>query len=130
MQQDLPEQYHDLALFAEVLPGKVASPVHPFTGFVLNINVVTRAHRDPKDLNKICLVLVIGDHIGGELCLIEPGLVLPLGSGDIIVFPSGLITHFNLHYQGTRASLVLHSDGAGKQWVEDKMGWMDHNYMS
>jgi hypothetical protein len=105
------------------------SPAHPFGGFVLNINVVTGAHRDFKDL-KICLVLVIGDHIGGELCLVEPGLVLQLRNGDMAIFPSGRITHFNLHYTGTRASVVLHSDYAGKKWGESRNGWTHNNFMS
>src|ERR1700690_4218627 len=57
----------------DVLPGKEASPTHPFSGFVLNLNIVTRAHRDVKD-QSCCLILVMGEHVGGELCLV---VVLP-----------------------------------------------------
>jgi predicted 2-oxoglutarate/Fe(II)-dependent dioxygenase YbiX len=115
-------------MFVDVLPGKEASPSHPFSGFVLNINVITRCHRDVKD-HRVCLVLVIGDHVGGELCLQELGLVVRLRNGDIVVFPSGKITHFNLHYQGVRASIVLHSDNAGQSWVDNRNHWMGHDYM-
>lgn len=125
----LPDIYHDLSIFADVLPGNEASPVHPFSGFVLNINVVTRCHRDPKDL-RICLVLVIGHHVGGELFLVELGLVLRLRNGDMTLFPSGRITHGNLHYKGIRASLVLHSDGAGRVWADNRNHWAGHEYMS
>ena len=104
------------------------SPAYPFGGFVLNINVVTQAHRDAKDFD-ICLVLVIGQHVGGELCLFEPGLVMPLQEGDMVAFPSGKITHFNLHYEGTRASVILHSDYAGKAWAETRNGWMNNKFM-
>ncbi|KAL6301707.1 hypothetical protein BKA93DRAFT_712769, partial [Sparassis latifolia] len=75
LKEQLPELYGSLAIYADVLPGNTASPVYPFSGFVVNLNVATRPHRDVKDLN-VCLVLVIGSHIGGELCLVEPGLVL------------------------------------------------------
>lgn len=59
-------------------------PGYPFGSIVLNLNVVTNAHRDAKDL-QACLVLVLGDHAGGELCLVEPGIVLPLKSGDLVL---------------------------------------------
>jgi hypothetical protein len=78
----------------------------------------------------MCLVLVIGQHAGGELCLVEPGLVLRLRNGDIALFPSGRITHFNLNYLGIRASVVLHSDKEGKAWADDRAGWMGNDYMS
>lgn len=113
----------------DVLPGKETAPAHPFGGFVLNLNVATRAHRDVKDL-KVCLILVIGNHQGGELCLVEMGLTVRLRNGDIALFPSGKITHFNQHYKGIRSSLVLHSDYAGERWVNDRNGWQDHKYMS
>src|SRR6266704_1871384 len=53
------------------LPSDTA-PVYPFSGYVVNLNVSTRAHRDLQD-KKICLIIVISseDCIGGELCLVE-----------------------------------------------------------
>lgn len=104
-------------MFASVLPGGEHTPGYPFSGFVVNINVVTIGHRDVKDF-KACLVLVIGDHTGGELCLVEPGIVLRLRSSDFVVFPSEKISHFNLHYEGVRASIVLHTDREGVSYAE------------
>ncbi|KAH9964003.1 hypothetical protein BJV74DRAFT_716264, partial [Russula compacta] len=89
--------YDELCIFADVLPGNKVSPSYPFCGIVLNINVTTAVHRDFKDL-KICLVMDVGDHVGGELCLVEPGIVLRMRNGDMALFPSNRITHFNLHY--------------------------------
>jgi hypothetical protein len=110
------------------LPGNEVSPSHPFCGIVLNINVTTAVHRDFKDL-KICLVMDVGDHVGGELCLVEPGIILRMRNGDMALFPSNRITHFNLHYKGIHASLVLHSDKEGKKWGEDRNGWNGHKFM-
>ena len=124
----LGDLFFEIACYAEELPGRKASPCHPFAGFVLNFNVATKGHRDSKDL-KLCLVMPIGTFTGGELCLVEPGLVLPLRSGDCVVFPSCKITHFNLHYTGTRASIVCHSDREGLKWVGNRMGWCGNSYL-
>lgn len=115
-------------MYADLLPGKDASPAYPFAGYVLNVNVCTRAHRDFKDM-LLCVVIPIGDFVGGELCLLEPGIVLELRSGDMVIFPSHRLTHFNLHYTGQRASLVLHSDRDGAQWVKNRNGWERNRYM-
>ncbi|KAI1785027.1 hypothetical protein LXA43DRAFT_860474, partial [Ganoderma leucocontextum] len=93
----LGDLYYEIACYAEEVPGRKASPCYPFAGFVLNFNVATKGHRDSGDL-KACLVIPIGTFQGGELCLVEPGLVLPLRSGDCVAFPSCEITHFNLPY--------------------------------
>jgi hypothetical protein len=101
---------------------------HPFTGIVININVATLGHRDRKD-KRICLVLPIGDFTGGELCLYEPGLVIALRPGDLVIFPSYRYTHFNLDYEGLRSSLVLHSDKEGDRWLTDRNGWVGNEYL-
>jgi hypothetical protein len=113
-------------VFADVL--HMDSPAYPFSGFVVNLNVVTKAHRDCQDL-KACAVLVIGNHSGGEICFYEPGLVFPLREGDLLVFFSGKITHFNLPFIGLRASVVLHSDRSGKDWAETRGGWAENHYL-
>ena len=66
---------------------------------MLNLNVATKAHRDHKDY-LLCLVIPLGEFMGGELCMVETGLVLEIKSGDIVIFPSGDITHYNLHFTG------------------------------
>ncbi len=115
-------------MFGSILPNNSHSPAYPFSGFVLNLNVATLAHRDRKDL-QACIVLDIGEHERGDLVLFEPGLVVPLRNGDVFIFFSNKITHFNLSFTGIRASLVLHSDGAGTEWVHSRNGWAENQYL-
>jgi predicted 2-oxoglutarate/Fe(II)-dependent dioxygenase YbiX len=124
----LPDSYGTLSFLVEALPNGDWSPVHPFSGFVLNMNVCTRIHRDWGD-EDICLVLVLSDCSGGELCLKEPGVVLKLATGDVVLFKSSEISHFNLHYNGKRASLVFHTDRAARSWAKDRNGWQHNVYM-
>jgi hypothetical protein len=56
----LPDSYESLSYLIEALPNCDTSPVHPFSGFNLNVNVSTRIHRDWGD-EDICLVLVLSD---------------------------------------------------------------------
>ena len=80
---------------------------------------------DSKD-DGVCLVLAIGDYDGWELVLYEPGLVVPLAHGDFTMFPSCKLTHFNLHYKGHRASIVLHTDREIIKWRMDRNGWSNN----
>ena len=124
MEQLLPKNVAELKIALEVLPCSHTSPVYPFAGYVVNLNVSTRAHRDLQDKD-ICLIIVISDDdcVGGELCLVELGLVLALRNGDAIVFASTKITHFNAHFKGRRVSLVFQTDKHLNSWVEDRGGW-------
>ncbi|TFK57967.1 hypothetical protein BDN72DRAFT_742555, partial [Pluteus cervinus] len=97
IQKHFPEQHQELVEFTNTLPLNDVSVASPFTGFVVNLNVSTLIHRDWLD-HHLCVVTVISDCVGGELVLQEPGLVLQLGSGDMVVFPSSRISHFNLHF--------------------------------
>jgi hypothetical protein len=101
------------------------SPAYPFTGFVLNICVSTTGHRDVGDL-KLCVVIPFGEWEGGEICLYEPRLVFQAGPGDLLIFPSSKITHFNLHMKGSRYSLVLQTDKGLSRWTEDRNHWGSH----
>jgi hypothetical protein len=126
-----PEEFDELQLAANILPARENSPAYPFCGFVLNINGITKVHRDPHDFRHFCVVIVIGNHTGGELCLLEPGLVLELRHGDTVIFQSGRVTHFNLHYSGIRASIVLNTDAAIYQYASNNMnGWATNTFMS
>ncbi|TFK59190.1 hypothetical protein BDN72DRAFT_781076 [Pluteus cervinus] len=118
----LPEEYEKLRKFAEVLPGNELAPAHPFAGFVINLNVATALHRDWGD-ESICVVTVVSDCEGGELVLLEPGLVLELRHGDTVIFPSSKISHFNQHFNGMRSSIVCHSDKFSRTWVGARNGW-------
>lgn len=124
----LPNEYERLEATASVLPDYNISAVHPFVGLVLNFNIATCAHRDSKD-DGICLVVPVGDFVGGDLCLVEPGIVLPLRHGDFAVFPSCEITHFNLPYSGRRCSIVLQTDREMSKWTaEDRNGWAANSF--
>ena len=118
----LPEEHEELELLVEALPLCDRPPSHPFAGIVLDINIITKAHRDGMD-DVICLVIPVGHWTGGELCLHEPGICLELSQGDIVIFRSREITHFNLRYDGYRASIVLHSDKHLKSWHHDRNGF-------
>ena len=124
----LPEEYQNLTLHADSLPGNVHTIAYPFLSVVVDLNAATLGHRDRKDKG-LCVVMVIGDFEDGELCLYEPGLVVPLRSGDLIVFPSASITHYNTHYSGCRASIVLHTDCEIDKWTHgQRNGWEDNMY--
>ena len=40
----------------------------------------------------------------------EPGVVLDLHIGNLMIFPSTKISYFNLHFAGKRASIVFYTD--------------------
>lgn len=101
----------------------------PFGGIVVNFNAITRMHIDGKD-DKICLVLVISDCEGGDLCFYELGIRIKMESGDFIIFCSRDLTHFNLDYKGWRTSMVFHSDGSGKAWIQSRNGYQDMPFFS
>jgi hypothetical protein len=74
-------------------------------------------------------VLVIGDFEGGDLGMVEPGLLLALRNGDFIIFSSGRTSHFNMEYKGKHASIVMHLDSSLKAWKDHKNHW-DGKYMA
>lgn len=123
LQKILPKEYEILAVYCDHLPLNDRPPSYPFAGFTVNISVATSGHRDDND-KILCIVMAFGCWEGGELCFYEAGQVFKLKPGDVIIFPSGDITHFNLHFKGMRASLVWHSDKEGDKWVEDQNGWV------
>ncbi|TFK59432.1 hypothetical protein BDN72DRAFT_780754 [Pluteus cervinus] len=122
LQRLLPEEYTTLSHYADTLPLHSVAPAYPFTGFVLNFCVSTSAHRDPGD-QSVCAVMPFGDFTGGQLCLYEAGLVFDMQPGDIIIFPSAKITHFNLHFDGTRGSFVFQTDRKFEDWITKRNGW-------
>ena len=112
----MPDSYKKLAEYGDCLPGDEFLAGYPFGGIVLNLNIATKIHRDNEDLD-LCLLIVISKCIGGDLVLLEPGLVLGQRNGDAMVFPSGDISHYNMNFVGFRASIIFHSDRASETWT-------------
>ena len=125
LRKHLPKVSDRLRVFCEILPLNHRPATYPFPGFVLNMKVCTEAHVDAND-DTICVVIPFGAYKGGELVLHEAGLVLELQEGDILIFPSYLITHFNLHFTDVRGSVVMHSDKEVKSWNTNRNGWDNH----
>lgn len=128
METHLQEEFEMLMEIASSLPGNCASPIAPFVSLVINVNVCTKAHRDVFDRH-LCLVIPVGHFEGGALCLLENGLVLELRPGDVALFRSSEVTHFNLNYKGARASLVFQTDREFAAWVKNNNGWVDNATM-
>lgn len=127
MKKIMQEEFNLLEAYIQILPGRDSPPFSPFLSIAININVATKAHRDPMD-KVVCLVLTLTKARRGDLVLHEPGIFVDLKNGDIIIFKSSKITHFNLHYTGYRASIVLHSDKGIDCWVENRNNWQDNYY--
>jgi hypothetical protein len=89
---------------------------------VININALSQGHRDSGDLGA-CIVLVIGKHRGGELCLYEPRLILDTDHGDVVTFDSKRTSHFNCHYEGIRGSVVMYTESQAERRQKDGNGW-------
>ena len=79
------------------------------------MNVLTLIHLDWNDKD-FCIVIPVSDCEGGDLALMELGIVLELNNRDMVIFHSGELS-LNLHYRGKRSSMVLHSDCSGDTWV-------------
>lgn len=118
MPQDI---YKELTIVVESLPLNAAVPCYPFTGMAFNVSVSTTGHRDTMDFS-VCAVFALGEWEGGHLCLHELGLAFDLQCGDLVLFRSDILTHFNLAHTGTRLSVVLSTDKGFKAWAENRCG--------
>lgn len=117
-----------LETVVDILPLGDSTSLHPFTSFVINFNVSTLVHRDYKD-KEVCIVFQFSNCKGGELVLVEPGIVIRLRHGDGVIFRSAEISHFNLHYSGERVSMVFHTDNSMDDWARDRNSWIHNIYM-
>lgn len=123
-----PDTVKILETIIDILPLGDAMPLHPFTSFVINFNVSTLVHRDYKD-KEVCIVFQFSNCEGGELVLVEPGLVIRMRNGDGVIFRSAEISHFNLDYTGERVSMVFHTDNSMDDWAKDRNSWIHNIYM-
>jgi hypothetical protein len=121
----LPQLQEDLAIFCEIIPLNEVPGTYPFPGCVINIQAATIAHWDGGD-KIICIVIPFGDFKDGRIVLWELGMVVEMYEGIILGFSSSNITHFNLHFQGCRGSIVLHADKEMDSWIKDRNGWDSH----
>ena len=91
----------------------------------LGPETITPMHRDAQNLSYgLCAVSVFGAfdwENGAELLLLEPGVIVQLGPGEILLFPSAAITHGNFPLsskQGqVRYSLTSYTSGSLFQWL-------------
>lgn len=94
---------------------------------VVNLCVMTNGHRDHGD-KKWCATFTIGQFEGGQICFHESGFVFDSRPGDLLVFQSQKETHFNLHLNGIRSSVVFHSDRTMDLWADNYNRWSSHVY--
>lgn len=125
IKKHLPDIHSQLTLFCDILPLNDSSATHPFPGCVINLQVSTEGHLDSGD-DTICVVIPFGDFEDGELVLLEAGLIVDIREGDLFMFPSFRLTHFNMSFNGVRGSVVMHSDKDSLRWKLDRNGWMRH----
>lgn len=118
----LPEENAGFRGYAANLPFGASSPTAPFTGFFLNLCVMTEAHRDGNDEGP-CVIIPFGRYKRGKLVLPELGLVFDLRPGQALIFRSREFTHFNLHFEGVRGSFVISFDKEGLTWALRENGW-------
>ncbi|TFY50747.1 hypothetical protein EVG20_g11353 [Dentipellis fragilis] len=122
------EEIEALEIVVERMPLSTTSPFHPWSSMVVNFRAITPAHRDWSDKN-LCGVFTLGEFEGGELVLYEPGLIVPMQSGDFVIFPSARTTHFNLHCKGSRMSFIFKTDLAYSRWVKNMNSFEDNAFM-
>lgn len=84
----------------------------------------TLRHRDSTNTTRVPCILLVTELAdlkkGGQLVLEELRLVLELAPGDIVIFPSTLITHWNLGLgEGQiRSSLAAWCSAANEMWAD------------
>lgn len=118
----LPNHFSALTAIYQELPYYQDLLSYPFTNLVVNLGAETNGHIDSQD-DELCVTLPFGCWKGGELSFYELGIVLELRPGDVVIFPSNRITHFNLWMEGFRGSIVLSTDSRMKGWIDGRNGW-------
>ncbi|RPA75961.1 hypothetical protein BJ508DRAFT_331557 [Ascobolus immersus RN42] len=91
----------------------------PFCMMALNRNYLSLPHKDLQDFVRgFCLLHCWGDFVGGELTIKELKLKIPIRPGQIILFRSALLTHWNQPIQegGIRHSMVLFTPWRMLDW--------------
>ncbi|KAG8901152.1 hypothetical protein FRC00_008739 [Tulasnella sp. 408] len=101
--------------------------VIPFASLTVNLGpqTVCKPHRDIKNKASggICTIKMLGPYnwrLGGHIVLHELGLVVEMRPGDVIFFPSAVITHETIPISPDkkRYSLVWYSAGGLFRWCD------------
>lgn len=101
-------------------------PGCPFAAASLNLapQVIAISHLDNQNLvNGVCGIFAFGKFDptkSAQLVLDEPRLIIELGPGDLLFFPSAAIHHWNLPMapDERRKSLIMYSAGGLFRWVK------------
>jgi hypothetical protein len=125
IKKHLPEIHSQLSVFCEILPLNSRPSTYPFPGCIINLLVATEAHWDSGD-DIVCVVIPFGEFKDAELVLMEARTMVDIQEGDVFIFPSFQLTHFNMAFKGVRGSIVMHSDKDAKRWRTDRNGWQNH----
>ncbi|RPA80109.1 hypothetical protein BJ508DRAFT_327602 [Ascobolus immersus RN42] len=91
----------------------------PFCMMALNRNYLSLPHKDLNDYIKgFCLLHCWGDFKGGDLTLRELRLRIPFSKGQVLLFRSALLTHWNQPIEdgGIRHSMVLFTPWRMLEW--------------
>jgi hypothetical protein len=103
-------------------------PLWPFSGVALNWHALAKAHVDPGD-GPLAVIVPIGDFKGGHVCLPTLKLTFELQPGEVLIFDSKMLPHFNLDPElgpgDARHSLVLYTQHRLSTWCAGN-GWPDH----
>jgi hypothetical protein len=100
-------------------------PLWPFSGVAFNWYAHSKVHMDGGD-GPYAVLTVSGNFKGGYVCLAGLNLSFELRPGEVIIFNSRRVPHFNLSYEGERHSFVFYTQHLLDAWVADGNGWDGH----
>ncbi|RPA72983.1 hypothetical protein BJ508DRAFT_314248 [Ascobolus immersus RN42] len=116
MDEKLYEEYSSI----ELPPFVDKTLFWPFCMLAINRNCFSLPHKDLNDLARgFCFLLCWGDFKGGDVTFAELRLKIPLQKGQLLVFRSALLTHWNQPvYEGVRHSMVLFTPSRMFNWKQ------------
>jgi hypothetical protein len=105
---------------------EIILPQSIWTSLTLNAgpNTVTKPHRDAGNSSSgLCVVAAFGDYdhtLGGHLVLDDLKEVIEMRNGEVMAFPSALLTHSNTKVRDDqqRRSIVLWTCGQSIRYVD------------